>query len=51
MSDELKRIADRLDDLVERVERFLPPGSTGPDWKASAFRWEWRRASRATSRC
>jgi uncharacterized protein len=39
MSDELKRIADRLDDLVERVERFLPPGSAGPDWKASAFRW------------
>jgi predicted AAA+ superfamily ATPase len=40
MTDELKRIADRIDDLVARVERLLPAGGTGPDWKASAaFRW------------
>ena len=40
MSDEWKRIADRLDDLVERLDRILPPSAREPDWKAgSAFRW------------
>jgi uncharacterized protein len=40
MSDELKRIADRLEELLARIDRFLPPGAEGPDWKATqAFRW------------
>ncbi|HXZ49016.1 MAG TPA: ATP-binding protein [Usitatibacter sp.] len=40
MSDELKRIADRLEGLLERIDRLMPPGAGGPDWKAStAFRW------------
>ena len=40
MSDEWKRIADRLDDLVERLDRVLPPSAKAPDWKAGpAFRW------------
>jgi predicted AAA+ superfamily ATPase len=40
MTDELKRIADRLDALAARVEAMLPPAGAGPDWKASsAFRW------------
>jgi predicted AAA+ superfamily ATPase len=39
MSDDVKRIADRLDDLAKRLELFLPAGNEGPDWKANAFRW------------
>jgi predicted AAA+ superfamily ATPase len=40
MNDDVKRIADRLDELAKRLERLLPPGDAGPDWKAStAFRW------------
>jgi SAM-dependent methyltransferase len=39
MTDDVKRIADRLDDLVKRLDRFLPDASGGPDWKATAFRW------------
>jgi predicted AAA+ superfamily ATPase len=39
MSDDVKRIADRLDDLLKRLDRFLPAGSAEPDWKATAFRW------------
>jgi predicted AAA+ superfamily ATPase len=39
MSDDVKRIADRLDDLVARLDRFLPSAGEGPDWKATAFRW------------
>ena len=31
MSDEWKRIADRLDDLVERLDRILPPSAREPD--------------------
>jgi predicted AAA+ superfamily ATPase len=40
MSDDVKRIADRLDELAKRLERLLPPAQEPPDWKAStAFRW------------
>jgi hypothetical protein len=39
MTDDVKRIADRLDDLVRRLDRYLPAAGEGPDWKASAFRW------------
>ncbi len=40
MTDDVKRIADRLDDLAKRLERLLPAAHDGPDWKAStAFRW------------
>jgi predicted AAA+ superfamily ATPase len=40
MSDDVKRIADRLDELAKRLERLLPPALEPPDWKAStAFRW------------
>jgi uncharacterized protein len=40
MSDELKRIADRLDDLVARLDRLLPGARREPEWKRShAFRW------------
>jgi predicted AAA+ superfamily ATPase len=40
MSEDLKRIADRLDDLVGRLDRLLPAAGREPDWKAShAFRW------------
>ncbi len=39
MTDEWKRIADRLDKLLERFERLLPPATAEPDWKATAFRW------------
>jgi predicted AAA+ superfamily ATPase len=39
MSDDVKRIADRLDDLLARLDRFLPSAGEGPDWKATAFRW------------
>jgi predicted AAA+ superfamily ATPase len=40
MSDEWKRIAQRLDEFLSRVERLLPPSGAEPDWKAAtAFRW------------
>ncbi|MBC8023124.1 MAG: ATP-binding protein [Burkholderiales bacterium] len=39
MSDEWKRVAARLDELVARVEKLLPPAAAEPDWKAHAFRW------------
>jgi predicted AAA+ superfamily ATPase len=39
MTNDVKRIADRLDDLLRRLDRFLPAASDGPDWKATAFRW------------
>jgi predicted AAA+ superfamily ATPase len=40
MTDDVKRIADRLDDLVARLDRFLPAGDGAPDWKAgTALRW------------
>jgi uncharacterized protein len=40
MTDDLKRIADRLDAFLARVERLLPASPGEPDWKAgSAYRW------------
>jgi predicted AAA+ superfamily ATPase len=39
MTDPVKRIADRLDELAERLEKLLPPAAAEPDWKAHAFRW------------
>ncbi|HUQ29169.1 MAG TPA: ATP-binding protein [Usitatibacter sp.] len=39
MSDQWKRIADRLDDLVAAMERLLPRAAAQPDWKAHAYRW------------
>lgn len=39
MTGEWKQIADRLDALMERFERLLPPSAAEPDWKARAFRW------------
>ena len=39
MTDPLKRIADRLDELAERLEKLLPPATAEPDWKSHAFRW------------
>jgi predicted AAA+ superfamily ATPase len=39
MDEAWKRIADRLDELLQRVERLLPVGAQALDWKATAFRW------------
>jgi uncharacterized protein len=40
MKEPIERIADRLDQLAQRLERLLPPASAAPDWKAGvAFRW------------
>ncbi len=39
MSDQWKRIADRLDEIATSLERLLPPASAEPDWKAHAYRW------------
>ena len=40
MTDDLKRIADRVEAFLARVERLLPAAPGAPDWKAgSAYRW------------
>ena len=39
MTGEWKPIAARMDRLLERLERLLPPAAGEPDWKATAFRW------------
>lgn len=40
MTDDWKRIADRLDAFLARVERLLPASPGEPDWKAgNAYRW------------
>jgi predicted AAA+ superfamily ATPase len=39
MSDDWKRVAGRVEELLSRLERLLPPDSSQPDWKAPAFRW------------
>jgi uncharacterized protein len=33
------QLLDRLDTLVDRIERFLPSPSAAPDWTAHAYRW------------
>ena len=39
-NDDWKRVVDRLDDLLARIERLLPASGGAPDWKAAtAFRW------------
>ena len=38
-SEDLKRIAERLGELVERLDRLLPASTQAPDWKSTAFRW------------
>jgi uncharacterized protein len=40
MTDDWKRIAERLDAFLARVERLLPASPGEPDWKAgTAYRW------------
>jgi predicted AAA+ superfamily ATPase len=40
MTDDWKRLAERLDAVLARVERLLPAAPGEPDWKAGhAFRW------------
>ena len=40
MKDDWKPIVDRLDQLIERLDRLLPPAQEGINWKsATAFRW------------
>jgi uncharacterized protein len=40
MTDEWKPLLERLDGLLARLERFVPPVAGEPDWKsATAFRW------------
>jgi uncharacterized protein len=34
-----KKIAERLDGLLKRVERLLPAGTEALDWKSTAYRW------------
>jgi predicted AAA+ superfamily ATPase len=40
--DQLGRALDRIESLVSRVEGWLPPQPTPPDWGARAFRWRKR---------
>lgn len=40
MKDDWKPLLDRLDGVIERLDRFMPPARREPDFKASnAFRW------------
>ncbi len=40
MSDDWKRVAARLDDLLQRLEKLLPASADTLDWKrTTAFRW------------
>jgi len=40
MSDDWKRLADRLEGFLARLERLLPAAPGEPDWKAgTAYRW------------
>lgn len=34
-----EQLLNRLDALVDRLERFLPAEGSAPDWTAHAFRW------------
>ena len=40
MKDDWKPVLERLDALIERLDRIAPAPDAGPDWKAAtAFRW------------
>ena len=39
VNDTWKKVADRLDGLLKRVERLLPAGTEALDWKSTAYRW------------
>ena len=39
MKDDWKPVLERVDALLAKLERLLPPAAAEPDWKASAFRW------------
>jgi predicted AAA+ superfamily ATPase len=46
MTDTLERVLGRVDALIDRLEKMLPPGSEPVDWSAgTAFRWR-KRAGR-----
>jgi len=45
MTDDWKRIAERLDAFLARVERLLPASPGEPDWKAGAA-YRWRKNAR-----
>jgi hypothetical protein len=45
MTDSLDRFLGRVDTLLDRLERLLPPGAQAVDWSAgTAFRWRKRSA-------
>ena len=37
--NDITRLVDRLETLVDRVERLLPQPNREPDWRAVAYRW------------
>ena len=40
MTQDWKPILERLDELIVRLDRVLPPAAREPEWKsATAFRW------------
>jgi predicted AAA+ superfamily ATPase len=39
VNDTWKKVADRLDGLLKRIERLLPAGTEALDWKSTAYRW------------
>ncbi len=44
-ASEVAALIDRVEGILERVERMLPPAPPPPDWSAIAFRWR-KRAGR-----
>jgi predicted AAA+ superfamily ATPase len=46
MSADWNRLARRLEDLVSRLERLVPPEPAQPDWKSQAYRWRRSAGSR-----
>lgn len=45
MSDPWRSLAERLEQLVARLERLVPAAQPQPDWKSRAYRW--RKGPRA----
>ncbi len=39
VNDAWKKVADRLEGLLKRIERLLPAGAEALDWKSTAYRW------------